>query len=211
MSNDALNIILSVGGILIGVIVSWVFFRAQQQTDFNKLRDSLSDISNSVAILKDANKLSERIDLVKDFAALRASVDTLGLSVSHLSATIIDEVRGQQKIFMKSVQEEFERQVEKSQKVLESSIERELRKSIPRSPEQEIIISKLADLVKHAMHSMGEYQRVSFQNQSETALQKVEGKVVGAIGEVKKDVEAVKNQVTSLPKALPPSKQIKSS
>src|SRR5690349_11666231 len=123
MSPDALTIALSVGGILTGIGVSWAFFRAQQQTDFNKLRDSLAEISKSVAILNDANKLSERIDLIKDLASLRATVESLNQHMSQLSATILSDFRRQQKEFMRSVQEEFEVQITESRKILEEAIE----------------------------------------------------------------------------------------
>jgi uncharacterized phage infection (PIP) family protein YhgE len=206
MSNDTLNVVLSVGGILIGMVVSWAFFRAQQQTDFNKLRDSLTEISKSVAILNDANRLSERIDLVKDLSGLRASVESLNRYINQLSSTILNDFRHQQRVFMKSVQEDFEIQIEQSRKVLEGSIEKELKNLIPSSPEQRGIIIRLVDLVKHALHSMGEFQRAIIENQSETALRKVATNVVSAIDEASKEAQQVKKQVETLPMLLPPQR-----
>lgn len=204
MSNDTLNVVLSVGGILIGMVVSWAFFRAQQQTDFNKLRDSLAEITKSVAILNDANKLAERIDLVKDLAGLRASVELLNQYINHLSSTILNDFRHQQGVFMKSVQEDFEIQIEQSRRVLEGSIEKELKHLIPDTPEQSGIIIRLVELVKHALHSMGEFQRAIIENQSEAALRKVASNVVSAINEASKEVQEVKRQVETLPRLLPP-------
>jgi uncharacterized protein YoxC len=159
MSNEeALNIALSVGGMILGIVVSWAFFRANQQTDFNKLRDSLAKITEHVSILSQADMLWERMDLVNDLAGLRATVDSLNRTMLELSSTILKEFGRQQQEFTRSVQAEFENQTEKSSKVLEASIERELKDLIPRSWERAQIVARLGHLVKLAMYSMGQFQ-----------------------------------------------------
>ncbi len=47
-SSDWLQLLLSLIGFLGGAVISWIFFRAQQTTDFNSLRDLLNKISHDI-------------------------------------------------------------------------------------------------------------------------------------------------------------------
>jgi uncharacterized protein YoxC len=47
-SSDWLQVVLSLVGFFAGAVISWIFFRAQQTTDFNVLRDLLNKVSHDI-------------------------------------------------------------------------------------------------------------------------------------------------------------------
>lgn len=206
-SSDWLNIILALSGLFAGAFVSWIFFRAQQKTDFNKLIQMLTDISGSVSILKDTSKISDKVELARDLTTIRVSVDNLSHKVNGLSGEILTDIRGQLDILMRAVSEQFDRQIEKSRTILIGSIERELKNSIPSSPDREILSGKLVDLFNNILHTMGEYQRITIRNEAETTLNNVEGKVTGAVTAVSKEAKQIVTKVDAL--SLPPSSRAK--
>jgi hypothetical protein len=179
-----------------------MFFRAQQSTDFNKLKDHLGEISSSVAILRNADKAVESVGLAKELGSIRSSVETLNLNVNHLSGTIIDEVKGQLDILMKSVLNEFDRQIEINQDVLVSTISKEL-KNVS-SNERNEVSNKIAGKFADILRTMGRYQSIVITEQAAVAMNKVEDKVVGAVTEVSEDAKNIQRKVESLPLALPP-------
>jgi hypothetical protein len=202
MSNETLNITLSAGGIVVGVVVSWVLFRHQQRVDFSKLLESITGVAHNVSTLSNGQSLERSIDILKNLERLRASIETLSTGVETVKVTIIGEIRHQQNRLMKSVQDEFDRHIERSRGVLESSIEKELRRLLPRSPERDAVITTLADLVKHAMLGMGKFQRENIETQSVTMLEKTGGTVAGEIKKVKNNVKQVERQLQPLSEVL---------
>lgn len=82
--SDWLQVVLFFAAILIGWISSWIFFRAQQNTDFNRLKESITRLEGILAILGD--KINTSIDIkstIKDMYDIKLSIDQMSTSLSY--------------------------------------------------------------------------------------------------------------------------------
>ena len=107
------------------------------------------------------------------------------------------EVKNEQSHLLRSVQDEFSHHVEDSRTVLLAALTRELPVTTGLY-DQNRVVDKLADLIKHALNSMGEFQRASIERPSKRT-------VADAVEEVADRVNEVKSQVQSLTSVLPTS------
>lgn len=88
--SDWLQIVLSLVGFLAGAILSWIFYRAQQTTDFNRLRDSINDLSrfdvSLTHLYESVQQASKNATDIKDSTNLR--LGNLDNSMGRLSEAI---------------------------------------------------------------------------------------------------------------------------
>lgn len=233
-SSDWLQIVLSLVGFLFGAIISWIFYRAQQGTDFNNLRTTVIDLGRELAeyrtdhrrqseqkeaflrrneaVLNDVIKvtaelqtsanLGKRLDDKQELISIRSTIDTINVNLERAVKTIIAEVRGQQEELSQKVQEKFEEQSQEAIRILEEALRKELKDAVP-VQQRDVLLGKFVELIGQAINGMGQFQRLSIEQQSSSALITVESKVTEAINEVASEVKDLKDKVDSLPSALP--------
>ncbi len=205
--SDWFQVSLSALGCLIGAGVSWLFFRAQQQSDFNQLRAAVLNLISEVRASSSVSEsVSRSVDTLKELAEIRSVVKEVGHGVNDLSSRIIGEFREHQRSLLETVQAQFERHVESSRTLLRQALEKELQFLVPQQ-QHEAVTSKLLDLVGHAMNSMGRFQRATIEQESQVTLTKVASAVTESVQEVARDVEKVEKVLGDLPGpiALPES------
>jgi hypothetical protein len=195
--SDWLTISLALAGCIIAIAISLYFFRAQQQTDFNKLQARIGEVLEGIANLTSQDNVKEQVGFGEKLILIQSSIELLNKDVSNLSTKILADVRGEQGELLRSVQEKFEQQIEKSRQALENSLQRELIHLIPLSSQPEAL-SNITELVKHVLLSMGEFQRLTFQTHSEETLSNLEAKVSGDIVGLSNDVRGLQKQMENL-------------
>lgn len=79
-SSDWLQVVLSLVGFFGGAIISWIFFRAQQTTDFNILRELLTKISHDIGI-RDRTLLGRLTSLDKTIDKYDETIQSLTLTM----------------------------------------------------------------------------------------------------------------------------------
>lgn len=252
-SSDWLQIVLSIAGFLVGALLSWVFYRAQQSTDFNRLRDSVNELSRFVGTLSDAVRLgaestskshlsseatvarldtqmesritklnanvtrvfevlgkvkessdiSQKIDSLKEITSLRTTVENLSQVVDKAVDSIVSEVRGQQRVLSQTVQENFQEQSNQALTVISSYLKREIGSVVPSSKERDVLLDKATTIIEQAILKMGEFQRLSIEQQSETVLTNVAQKANQQNKEIQQQVVELEDKVETLRLSLP--------
>lgn len=199
-----LTVIMSLVAILAGAGVSWLFFRAQQQTDFQRLMSRLDNLGQDLTKVVRSGEVSEKIDLSRDLAEIRAAVYSLSEDVGGLAKEILSDVGRQQNRLLDSVQARFLAQVKESNRALRASIESELKgaRSVDREGQ---VVDNLVQLVGNAIQTMGNYQRIAIEEESRAALDRVEKTVTSAVREVSDDVGELRKRIDAFPVALPPA------
>lgn len=227
MSNsDLFQTVLTFASFIGGLGVSWYFFRVQQMTDFHKLIEKLNNfeygisqtiststnsstmlentysqiikINRDIEIIRESTNVAEYIDISNNMEILKNSVNALNRDVNNLSSKIIGDVRIEQHGLIQSVQREFSEQSEKSRLIFEKAIQKELSRIIPEGPQQYELSKSIADLTKHILDTMGNYQRIIIEQQSTEVLKKVEQNVVTSITKVSDDIATIKSELPSL-------------
>jgi hypothetical protein len=196
--SDWLAVILSLVGTGCAIFAAWYFFRAQQQTDFKRIEVILTQMGVQVTELKNIDKVVDHSTVVERLRSVQASVEGLSVNVQDLRERILSEVKNEQQVLLKTVQDEFFHHLESSRAVLQTALARELGSMIPNHRDQDRVVDKLADLIRHALNSMGEFQRASIERQSAVAIHNVEQSVGGAVEQVADHVTEVKSQISSL-------------
>jgi hypothetical protein len=79
-SSDWLQIVLSLAGFFVGAGISWVFFRAQQTTDFNYLRDVLTKVSHDIGN-RDRTVLGKITSLDKTISKYDETLQSLAMTL----------------------------------------------------------------------------------------------------------------------------------
>ena len=243
-------------GAIIGIAASYYFFRTQQKTDFNRLRDEvlflrgehtekssmaasqLATVDANVAsiieksslaaarlISIDANlsSINERSDrtlaqtlmisaavnvkdissLVTSLEVLKSSYDRLYLETMGLSGKIVDGLRADQSVFLREVQREFSKSVDRSKSDLGVMFKNELAPLIPSVKDQSAIIEHLINLSGHAMLVMGQYHFQAVENQADKATEKTGKTVEASLDLLKKEAENGLRQIDEMPILLP--------
>ncbi len=204
--SDTLQIILSLIGFIVGAIMSWIFFRAQQKTDFVALRDAIQSLKNqeiknidkNIAIIKKANDVSTYIRLNQEMSELHISIHKLSSDVNGLPQKIISDFKNEQHAFLDRVNDKFAEKVNESQVTLEQHLRRELTTFLPTANQQDKLVERMSELVKYAMISMGKYQLEVVATESDDVLKRTEKKVNSALSPVSEKLDGVDKQVKHL-------------
>ncbi len=230
--SDWLQIVLSLIGFFLGAIVSWVFYRAQQNTDFNKLREEITKVTTALdqnrnelrsqskknnefikraeATLNEVLKatvtldVNQKFDELQDYSSIREKVDIISTNLGKVVEDIMIEVRGSQEIMFMTLQEKFDEQTNASLKLLEDSLRQELKSVLKAPSDIDMVLSKSLQVIENAIKAMGQYQQANMDQQADQILSAVEEKFVTALDEVVSEVSDLKEQVASLPLLLPP-------
>lgn len=208
--SDMLQIVLSLIGFIVGATISWVFFRAQQKTDFVALRDAiqalrnhdLKNIEKNIALIKESSNIKNDLQLNQKILELHNSINRLNGDVNGLPQRIISDFRVEQHQFLERVNQKFNEKVGESQITLEQHLRKELANFLPTATQQDKLVERMSELVKYAMISMGKYQREVIEAESEDVLARAEQKVAKAVNPVSEKIDGVGKQVKQL---SPPS------
>ncbi len=204
--SDWLQIVLSLVGFIVGAWVSWMFFRAQQKTDFVALRDAIQSLKNqdlknidkNIAIIQKANDVATYIRLNKEIGELHNSIYRLNGDVNGLPQKILSDFRTEQHIFLGRVNEKFNEKVLESQSTLEQHIRKELANFLPTANQQDKLVERLSELTKFVVISMGIFQRETIAIESEDVLTRTERKINNAVSPVSEVLDGVDKQVKQL-------------
>lgn len=154
--SDTLQIVLSLIGFIVGAIMSWIFFRAQQKTDFVALRDAIQSLKNqeiknidkNIAIIKKANDVSTYIRLNQEMSELHISIHKLSSDVNGLPQKIISDFKNEQHAFLDRVNDKFAEKVNESQITLEQHLRQELTTFLPTANQQDKLVARMTPLKK---------------------------------------------------------------
>ena len=219
-SSDWLTIISSMLGMGIAAAISWIFFRAQQKTDYVKIRESLTSLEsknilineilieqrtstekmiNNIYSIKNSTSMNDKIDLFKELSDIKNQVNGLGSNVISLVDKITSDIKIQQSELLELVQQKFYQQVSMAQKTLVKDIERELLNAGKEPVDESEKLQRIVELIGHVLNSMGEFQRATIKNQSEIILSNVQSDIVGRVNEVSREVNDIKRKMDQLP------------
>jgi division protein CdvB (Snf7/Vps24/ESCRT-III family) len=157
-----------------------------------------------ITTLRENVKLSDHVDVARELGAVRSAVDHLDSAVNSLVGKVVGEVREQQTELLRAVQAQFDRQVAESREVLRNSMVRELG-VLPLAQDQTALVNRLLDLVTDALTTMGHFQRVAIEDQSQAVLERVEERISGAIGKVGDEVHEIREKLRALEPASFPA------
>ncbi|KPA15505.1 hypothetical protein MHK_004285 [Candidatus Magnetomorum sp. HK-1] len=221
--SDWLTILFSILGVSIAAVISWIFFRAQQKTDYVKIRElllsienqnnlsnsilhdqksSLDQIKNNVQSVKDLCGVNDKIDLLQQLNDINKQVGMLGGDVSSLVEKITLDIKSQQRELLDIVQQKFYKQVLKTQDVLLKDLEKEILITRNGNMDEGHTLTRIVDLIGHVLNSLGEFQRANIQEQSSIILTNVKTEIGNRVDEVFKEVTIIKKQMDNLPLAL---------
>jgi hypothetical protein len=231
MADIVLQLFTTALGAVVGISASYYFFRTQQKTDFNKLRDEVMGFrgdhtqrssltesqlialqSNIIDLTQRSEQMIIKISMiasavdVKDSASIASSLDALKISYDRLytetlglSGKIVDSFKGEQVIFLREVQREFSKSVDRSKADLGVMFKGELAPLIPSVKDQAAVIEHLINLSGHAMMVMGQYHFQAVESQADKAAEKTGKKVEDSLGPFKKEAETVRRGFDELP------------
>jgi len=172
--SDWVTIAFTFFSVLSGVFISWVFFRAQQKTDFKSLKDEIFRLNTKL----DPNEITSILRIVE-----RIDEDLLRSVTS-----ILKDLEKEQARLSKEIQAKFDEQSKKSRKIIAESFRKEISYVLPQNGQSEALLSKLVDSFMDAMIRMGEYQRLNIEDQTErhreVIKQIIESETKGLVGEV---------------------------
>jgi hypothetical protein len=206
-NSDWLSIVLFVISAFIGTCISWIFFRSQQQIDFNRLRESLDSIranefkelNASIAVFRQAKDFQEQMRIKDEINGLKGMVQRLSGEMNGLPNKIVITLKAEQKDLLERISEKFNQKVTESQTVVEQSVRKELSGLIPLAQQQQIL-DRLADMVKYSLMTMGKYQMAIVESESEQVFDEAATKVKTAVVPVTKNIDALQNKVNAISK-----------
>jgi hypothetical protein len=134
---------------------------------------------------------------------LKANFDGVNQKLDAAVKSILGEVRRQQRAFSRSIEEKFDEQSAEATRTLQEALRNELTGVLPSSKDRDMVTGRFGELLLHAIHQMGSFQRVNIEQQSAASLSSVEQQVSAAIVDVAKEVKDLKTKVNEFRLALP--------
>ena len=163
-SSDWLQIALFLLAALIGGATSWGFYRAQQKTDYNHLRDAIRDVESEMKLLRERmttlfvvdqslENIKEKLDLQKEIK------------------DVARQVQEQQTRPFKKLYEDVEDKTSELINGLEKSIKEEIHRTMPASAERDELIKQLVGKVDASAQKIDELQTNLLNEQSSLIIE----------------------------------------
>lgn len=180
-NSDWITIAFTFVSVLLGFFISWLFFRAQQQTDFNLLKNEIF-------------RLNTKLD-PGEISAILKTVERIDKDLPRSISSILKDFEREQHSLSKEIQRKFDEQSKKSRKIIEEAFRKEINYILPSNNQSELLLAKLVDSFMDAMIRMGEYQKLNIESQSERHLGTIKNIVETEIKGVVNEVEQLKTKV----------------
>jgi hypothetical protein len=207
--SDWLQIVTFMAGIAVSVFLSWLFYRAQQKTDYQKLTSEVQGLKLTLeAHTKSVDELSPKSsDQIVGLERLQGKVDALNQSLTQAVHSIVGEVKQQQTALSSTIQERFSAQSLEAVRIIRELLASDLSRLVPAHSQRDAVIEKFVDIVNHAIKQLGDFQRLNLQQQSSTLIDTIEQRVGSSIAVVVSEVKDIKEAVRALPAlALAPAR-----
>ena len=198
-TSEWLSVVLSIFGVACGAGISWVFFRTQLLTDFNKLQESLHTVVTMQLDLAQKIDLSKEIKDGVDLGSIKDTVQKLDRDLNSAVKEILSDVKSQQQELANKIQQEFRSQSDTATSSVKAAFSSEVSKYIANKNDQEQLLSSLVSSFMDGMHAMGEYQKINIEKETLSSISEIESKISESIDNVVEEVVSLKNQVTMLP------------
>jgi len=193
--SDWLQIILSLVGFVLGVGISYYFFRAQQFTDYNDIRRRLIELSNEVKTIRDNNEVIRQVEQSVDLQLLRSALASLDNTVKQAGSHLITEVRQEQSVLLSKIQQDFEQRIEKTRLSLEGVIINEVRTITPHTVQSDIIL-KLTNLIAQSLENLSKYHKLSTEEEAKNFLSTVENQVLLSVSKLTNSAREIGESVS---------------
>lgn len=200
LTSDWAGIFGVILGFVITIAVAWYFFRQQQQTDFNKLKEILSTTSERIASIETSINIKDDIgrnyDISLRLRDVSNDLDELRRETNGLAQRIIDDVRHQQDKLISEAREQVAQQISKSQPDLVSALERVFSDRIEPGLEQKTL-AEVRDLFEHALAAWGKAQTEMLTASLSNAMHEVEKSTDTGFTALSKNVDELSEKVDS--------------
>ena len=150
-ASDWLQIALFLAAAFIGAVTSWIFYRAQQKSDLNRLRDIVLSIDSEMKQLKE--RVSTVLTVDQSIGSIKEKLD-LQKDIRDVAL----QVREQQARPLEKLYETVENRTSELIQGLEKSIKDEIHLSLPDSEKRDELIEKLVSKVDISAEKIDELQ-----------------------------------------------------